>query len=147
MRSILLLLFFALVSISCVAPEVDADGWTTDYEGAFVMAKKEGKHVLINFTGSDWCGWCKRLDAEVFSQPKFKEYAAKNLILLKLDFPRRTALPMEVKLRNQELAEQFGVRGFPTILIAKSNQQVVLRTGYQHGGVDKYIQHLDRVIN
>lgn len=147
MRNLLLVTFFALISLSCVAPERDVNGWITNYESAFVQAKKEGKHVLINFTGSDWCGWCKKLDAEVFSQPKFKEYAAKNLVLLKLDFPKRTPQSQEEKIQNQKLAQQFGVRGFPTIIIARSNQQVVLRTGYQAGGVDKYIQHLDRAIN
>jgi thioredoxin-related protein len=147
MRSILLLSFLALFSMSCVAPETDADGWITNYESAFVQAKKEGKHVLINFTGSDWCGWCKRLDAEVFSQPKFKEYADKNLVLLKLDFPRRTPQSQAEKIRNQQLAQQFSVRGFPTILIVQSNQQVALRTGYQNGGVEKYINHIERVIN
>ena len=147
MRTVLLLSFIAFLSLSCTAPETDADGWLTNYESAFIKAKKENKHVLINFTGSDWCGWCKRLDAEVFSQPKFKAYAEKNLVLLKLDYPRRTPQPQEVRLRNQQLARDFSVRGFPTILIAKSNQQVVLRTGYQYGGVEKYIEHLDKVIN
>jgi protein disulfide-isomerase len=147
MRTILILSFIAFLSLSCVAPEAPVDNWVTDYESAFVKARNENKYVLINFTGSDWCGWCKRLDAEVFSQEKFKAYADKKLVLLKLDFPRRTPQPQEVRLRNQQLAQEFGVRGYPTILIAKSNQQVILRTGYQYGGVDKYIEHIEMALN
>ena len=120
--------------------------WVTDYEEAFVKAKREGKHVLINFTGSDWCGWCKRLDREVFSQPTFQKYANEKLVLLKLDYPRRTPQPKEVKLRNQQLARDFAVRGFPTILLVKANQQVILRTGYKYGGADNYVRHLDVAI-
>ena len=118
--------------------------WVTDYEEAFVKAKQEGKYVLINFTGSDWCGWCKRLDQEVFSQTEFKEFANENLVLLKLDYPRRTPQSREVKLRNQQIAREFGVRGFPTIILAKENQQIVLRTGYQRGGAQNYVNHLKR---
>lgn len=135
-----------LILVSFEMPVEDELTWESDYEVAFVKAKKEGKLVLINFTGSDWCGWCKRLDREVFSQSAFKTYADKKLVLLKLDYPRRTPQPQDVKLKNQQLARDFAVRGFPTILLVKSNQQVILRTGYQYGGVEKYIEHLDQAI-
>lgn len=121
--------------------------WVTDYEEAFVKAKKEGKYVLMNFTGSDWCGWCKRLDREVFSQPEFQKFASEKLVLLKLDYPRRTPQPQEVKVRNQQLAREFGVRGFPTILLAQANQRVILRTGYQYGGAASYVEHLKAAFN
>lgn len=136
-----------IISFSTASQPAVENNWLTDYESAFVKAKQENKHVLINFTGSDWCGWCKRLDAEVFTQPEFQKYAKENLVLLKLDFPRRTPQSKEEKIKNQQLAQQFAVRGFPTILIAKANQQVVLRTGYQRGGAASYVQHLDRAIN
>lgn len=146
MKSLLLsFLIFGFSTSTDLAPaELE---WVTDYEDAFVQAKKEGKLVLINFTGSDWCGWCKRLDREVFSQPAFQEYAEENLVLLMLDYPRRTPQSKEVKIKNQQLAREFGVRGFPTILLAKPNQQVILRTGYQRGGAESYVRHLKRAIN
>lgn len=143
----ILMLSIALLFLSSANTPNEETVWVTDYEAAFVKAKKEEKHVLINFTGSDWCGWCRKLDAEVFSQPEFQKYAKENLILLKLDFPRRTPQPKEIKIQNQKLAQQFAVRGFPTILVVKANQQVVLRTGYQRGGAASYVKHLDRVIN
>ena len=145
MKTALLSSLIIFVSVGFKPAPAD-DGWITDYEGAFILAKIEGKHVLINFTGSDWCGWCKRLDREVFSQAEFKEYAEENLVLLKLDFPRRTPQPREVKIANQAYARRFSVRGYPTILIAASNQKVVLRTGYKAGGPANYVKHIERAI-
>lgn len=124
----------------------DENVWITDYEVAFIKARNENKHVLINFTGSDWCGWCRKLDREVFSQSGFIEYAKENLVMLKLDFPRKTPQPREVKIKNRSYARRFGVTGYPTILIAKANQRVILRTGYKAGGAEKYVKHIDRVI-
>jgi len=145
MKFSILIGLFLIVSFG-FTPRADTDEWITDYEKAFVIAKLENKHVLINFTGSDWCGWCKRLDREVFSQPAFKEYAKENLVLLKIDFPRRTPQSREVKIKNQGYAKMFAVRGFPSIFIVKSNQRVVLRTGYKAGGADNYISHISRMI-
>ena len=141
MKTLFLPLAIVLFTTASIPVVVEVD-WVTDYEAAFVKAKKEGKMVLINFTGSDWCGWCKRLDREVFTQQAFKDYAAHNLVLLKLDYPKRTPQPNELKVQNQKLARDFSVRGFPTILLLKSNQEVVLRTGYQQGGPDNYVAHL-----
>ncbi len=145
MKTILLSSMIIFGALGFTQPPIE-NNWVTDYDEAFVKARNENKHVLINFTGSDWCGWCKRLDREVFNQQEFKEYASENLVLLKLDFPRRTPQPKDVKLRNQRYAQEFGVRGFPTILIAQANQNVVLRTGYKAGGAEQYIEHIDRKI-
>lgn len=146
MKTLLIPALLIFTSFGFRATESSDSMWLTDYEEAFIKARNENKHVLINFTGSDWCGWCHKLDREVFSQPEFKEYAKDNLVLLKLDFPRRTPQPQEVKIKNQGYVRKFGVTGFPTILIAKSNQQVVLRTGYKAGGAEKYAKHIDRAI-
>ena len=68
-------------------------GWLDDIENAKEQAKQGGKRILLDFTGSDWCGWCKKLDAEVFSQQEFKDYAAKKLVLVEVDFPKGFKLP------------------------------------------------------
>lgn len=146
MRVVLLSLLIVIISLGYVMMPPGQGDWVTDYEEAFVMAKRENKHVLINFTGSDWCGWCQKLDREVFNQGEFREYAKKNLVLLKLDFPRRTVQPHEVKIKNQGYAKRFAIAGFPTILIAKANQNIILRTGYKSGGPDKYIKHIEQAI-
>src|SRR5438552_8664875 len=91
--------------------------WTTDYKKAQEQAKASHKLLLVDFTGSDWCGWCIRLNAEVFSKPEFQNYATKNLVLVEVDFPRGKSQSTEVRKQNQELAEQYQVQGFPTIIV------------------------------
>lgn len=120
--------------------------WETNFKEAVVKAKKENKALLVNFTGSDWCGWCIRLDKEVFSKEEFAKYADKNLVLVKIDFPRKTQLSEELKQQNQALAGKYGVRGLPTILLMDSNEEILLQTGYRRGGPDAYIDHLKAAI-
>ena len=98
--------------------------------------------MLVDFTGSDWCIWCKRLSDEVFSKSEFESYADENLILVKLDFPRDIEQSTETKLYNNNLAQRFGVQGFPTILLFNSSGKLVLTTGYQPGGPQSYVNHL-----
>ena len=121
--------------------------WGTDWEAAKAQAKKENKPIFINFTGTDWCGWCIKLDKEVFSKDAFKAYARDNLVLLKLDFPRRKMLPKEKSARNQELAEIFGIRGFPTIVLLGADGKEKARTGYQRGGAEAYVEHLKGLLD
>jgi protein disulfide-isomerase len=120
--------------------------WETNFEQAVKEAKKNDKKLLVNFTGSDWCGWCKKLDAEVFSKPEFAEYAKENLILVKLDFPKRKQLPQAEQEQNIKLARKYKVGGFPAILIMDTEENVILETGYQYGGAEKYIKHLEAAI-
>jgi protein disulfide-isomerase len=120
--------------------------WETNFEQAIKEAKKNDKKLLVNFTGSDWCGWCKKLDAEVFSKPEFAEYAKENLILVKLDFPKRKQLPQAEQEQNNKLVRKYKVKGFPAILLMDVEENVILETGYQYGGVAKYIEHLAAAI-
>ncbi|MGQ9798585.1 MAG: thioredoxin family protein [Ignavibacterium sp.] len=116
--------------------------WETNLEIALQKAQKENKAVLVNFTGSDWCIWCQRLSNEVFSQSEFEKFAKENLVLVKIDFPKNIDLPFETKMYNNQLAQRFGVEGFPTIFILNKNGEVILQTGYQPGGAVNYISHL-----
>ena len=116
--------------------------WQDNLEKALAQAKKENKAVLVNFTGSDWCIWCKRLTEEVFAKKEFEVYAAKNLILVKLDFPRSIEQTTETKLYNNNLAQRYRVQGFPTILLFNTSGKLVLTTGYQQGGPVNYVNHL-----
>jgi len=116
--------------------------WETDYEKAIKMATEQNKVVLINFSGSDWCGWCKRLDREVFSKEAFKTFADEKLVLLKVDFPKFTKLPKEQEDRNWALYEKYNVMGFPTILVVDKSGNTKVQTGYQRGGAEAYIDHL-----
>lgn len=138
MKKILALLVFG-ISMSLTAGDIT---WETNFEKAKELAKKENKSILINFTGSDWCGWCKRLDREVFSKEVFASFADDSLVLLKIDFPKFTKLPEEQQRYNYELYEKYGVLGFPTIYLVDANGKVLLQTGYQRGGADAYVKHL-----
>lgn len=139
---ILLSVLFALL-IGCAKSGASDDlNWQENLEQALAQAKKENKAVLVNFTGSDWCIWCKRLTEEVFAKDEFESYANDNLILVKLDFPRKIEQSAETKLYNNNLAQKFGIQGFPTILLFNSAGKLVLTTGYQPGGPAAYVNHL-----
>ncbi|MBL8750029.1 MAG: thioredoxin family protein [Planctomycetes bacterium] len=114
--------------------------WLTSFEEAKAAAKKEQKVILADFTGSDWCGWCIKLKDEVFSKPEFQEWAAKKVVLLELDFPRKTQLAEELKKQNDELLKQFGVQGFPTILFLDAEGKQVGKLGYAKGGPANWIK-------
>ena len=128
------------------AAEKDVFKWETDFELAKQRAKDENKDLLVDFTGTDWCGWCIKLKKEVFDKPAFQEYAKKNLIMVELDFPRKKVLPEELKKQNAELAKKYEVQGYPTILLLNSKGREVARTGYQEGGPEKYIDHLKSLL-
>lgn len=116
--------------------------WTTDYRAALAQAKEENRQVFLFFTGSDWCGWCKRLDAEVLSTPEFQAYAKKKLILVKLDFPRRTPQSSQVKQQNQRLQEQYQIEGYPSIVVLNSRGKTIGQLGYQPGGPKPFVDQL-----
>jgi len=134
----------ALFGMVATAGELN---WYTNMADAKAAAKAEGKTILVNFTGSDWCGWCKKLDREVFSQASFESFAQEKLILLKLDFPKYKDQPKEVRDTNRALMNKYGVRGFPTILLVNAEEKLVFETGYQPGGADSYIAHLASYVN
>jgi thioredoxin-related protein len=140
-----LLLLFILLFTSCNNGQSSSAGnlnWNDNLEKAVEQAKKENKAVLVNFTGSDWCIWCKRLSAEVFQQKEFEEYAKKSLVLVMLDFPKDIQQSQETKEYNNKLAQKYGIQGFPTILLINSQGNLVAQTGYQPGGAAKYVEHL-----
>ncbi len=120
--------------------------WETDYQEAVKKAQKENKQLLLNFTGSDWCGWCKKLDREVFSQESFVDYAGENLVCVKLDFPRYKELPAAQQEQNVNLLKKYGVRGFPTIYLLDNQEKALLKTGYRPGGAEDYISHLEAAV-
>jgi thioredoxin-related protein len=136
---------FLAFTLGLTAPA--AEGWVTDMDAALTTAKTEGKYLLLNFTWSDWCGWCIKLKDEVFSKPEFKEYAEKELIAVELDFPRRKELPAETQEQNRKLADKYGIRGYPTVLVLSPEGEVVARTGYRPGGADAYVKHLTSIVD
>ena len=119
--------------------------WLTNYDEAKTKAKSDNKFLLLDFTGSDWCGWCKRLNAEVFSKPQFQDYAAKNLVLVELDFPRAKPQTEEVKKQNMQLASQYQIEGFPTIVVLNADGRKIGELGYMEGGPEAFIAAIDKL--
>ncbi|MET0223244.1 MAG: thioredoxin family protein, partial [Terrimicrobium sp.] len=139
-----LLLVTSLVSGGIIASSEAAEGWKTDYTAALAEAAKENKMVLLDFTGSDWCGWCIKLQKDTFSKSEFKKFAQESLVLVELDFPRGKTQSDELKKQNEELAETFGVQGFPTlVLLDPQGKEATRNVGYLQGGPEAFIQWVE----
>ncbi|MEN8148713.1 MAG: thioredoxin family protein [Planctomycetota bacterium] len=121
-----------------------AGKWLTDWEQAKKLSKATGRPILADFTGSDWCGWCKRLKAEVFEKDEFKKWAKKNVILLELDYPRNKTLPDDLKKQNESLKTKYQIRGYPTVLFIDANEKVLAKTGYVKGGPEAWIEDAEK---
>jgi protein disulfide-isomerase len=119
--------------------------WLTDFQKAQAEAKAGHKLILLEFTGSDWCIWCIRLEAEVFSQPEFADFAKKNLVLVRADFPRAKPLSAEVRKQNQELAQRYEIGGFPTIVVLNEEGKQVGLLGYVPGGPAPFLDELKKL--
>jgi len=137
----------ALVLLTCwmAGPLLAAEAhWLTSLPEAKALAKKENKLILMDFTGSDWCGWCKKLDAETFSKPEFADYAGKNLVLVEVDFPAKKQQSDEVKKANKALQEKYDVNGYPTLILLKPDGTMLWKQpGYLAGGPSAMIATLD----
>jgi len=120
--------------------------WLTNVEAALADANEENKPLLLYFSGSDWCGWCKRLDADVFSKDEFKTYADENLVLLLADFPQYTEQDEALAAQNNQLRMRFQVETFPTLLLFNPDGMLIGKLGYQPGGPEVFIQTIDRAI-
>ncbi|MBN2143122.1 MAG: thioredoxin family protein [Candidatus Aureabacteria bacterium] len=131
----------ALFCFDCMAVD-----WQTDFAKASADAKQSGRFMLLDFSGSDWCGWCMKLEAEVFSQLAFNSYAAENLVCVAVDFPRRKAQPAELKKQNEELAGRYHIEGLPTVVILSPQGELAGVTGYQDGGAANYVEHIKEII-
>ncbi|MBM3991112.1 MAG: thioredoxin family protein [Planctomycetes bacterium] len=134
-------------SLSLVAPSLASEGWIADFDEAVKLAKAEHKDLFVDFTGSDWCGWCKKLDAEVFSKEEFLTAAKKSFVLVTLDFPRAEAIKAKVPnpQRNKELSEKYEIQGFPTLLLMTAEGEVFGQMGYMPGGPSAFVPELEKL--
>ncbi|MFN7562312.1 MAG: thioredoxin family protein [Prosthecobacter sp.] len=122
----LLLLTLLLFSVNALAGK---SGWEDNYDKALAEAKETNKLVLLDFTGSDWCGWCMKLDEEVFSKSDFKKYAKANLVLVELDYPRGKSQTKKLKEQNAALKSKFGISGYPTLIVVDAEGKEQARWG------------------
>ena len=120
--------------------------WHTSWEDAVVEARQNNKPILVDFTGSDWCGWCKKLKREVFDTDQFKMWAASNVVLLEIDFPHNRKLAPSVEAANQKLAQKYGVKGFPTIMFVDAGGKALGKMGYEEGGPAVWTGKADPIV-
>jgi protein disulfide-isomerase len=153
MKKIFITLLLVVASTTIQAQE--GLTWHTDMNKASAISIKEQKPLFLFFTGSDWCGWCIRLQKEVFKTPEFTTWAKEKVVLVELDFPRRTPISDELKKQNNELQQFFGVRGYPTVWFAKPGAQVEGKTsleqlgstGYVAGGPTAWLEGANQIIS
>ncbi len=102
--------------------------WHTDMEQAKSLAQKEHRHILLNFSGSDWCGPCILLRKDILDAPDFASFADTALILVNADFPRmkKNQLAKEQQTMNDKLADQYNAKGqFPLTLLLTADGRVL----------------------
>lgn len=151
MKKIFLITLFLVGAFATQAQELK---WYTDVREAITVSNKEQKPMLMFFTGSDWCGWCIRLQNEVLKTPEFTKWAKDNVILVELDYPRRTPQTPELKNQNNELQQAFGIQGFPTVFFTsaeskdgKVNFKGLGQTGYVAGGPSAWLTVAEGIVH
>jgi thioredoxin-related protein len=142
-KSLISALFCCLLLSGAALAEAQ---WYTDWDKAEKASKAQNKPILMDFTGSDWCGWCIKLHDEVFSTSAFQTWADKNVILLEVDFPRKSEMTPKQKAANEALAKKYGVQGFPTIVFASADGSELGRYGYDKGGPEVWTKKASEMI-
>jgi protein disulfide-isomerase len=138
--------YLLAMGVLLITATTHAASWVTDLNAGRAQAQKEGKFVMINFTGSDWCQYCIKLKQEVLSQPEFEAFASRNLVLVEIDFPKRTPQAAAVQKANASLVTQYKVDGFPTLVFLNPQGKVVHREGYHPVGAKAYVKELTRAL-
>jgi len=151
-RSFIIAAFAGLLLAACAksapptppAPAKAVEPWQNDYAAAVAQAKQENKKILLNFTGSDWCVNCFRLDDDVFSQPAFAAYVQSHLTLVQLDFPIHKELPAALTKQNESLQEKYSVENLPTLVLLDADEhELAWIEGYHGEGVAGLIAELE----
>ena len=140
-------IYYSLLLAAVVAGLHAGNGWQTDFDAAKQQAKKENKPLLLDFTGSDWCGFCIKLKKAVWDKPEFEEYAKKNLVLVELDFPNKKTQPAQVKKQNEKLRQEYKIQGYPTVVVLDAEGKELGRMeGYEGDDAAAYIKRIEAII-
>ena len=139
MKILLLCLLLSVVPIHA------SELWSTDYQAGLAQAATAKKPVLLEFTGSDWCPPCMKQNKDVFEQPVFQDFAKDHLVLVKLDFPKRKEQAPEIATRNRDLATQYSVNGFPTVvLLSAEGKEITRAVGYGGGSAEEFVAWVEK---
>ena len=148
----ILSIIILFISINLYSQETELE-CHTDVSKAIKISMENEKPLFFFFTGSDWCGWCIKLQKEVFFKPEFEKWAKDNLTLVELDFPKRKKLDASLQKQNDDLRNMFTVRGYPTgwlvipeVLDKKINFKKLGKLGYVKGGPSAWIQVVENIL-
>ena len=133
---IMLLMNFAFVVFGDESP------WITDFDKGVKIAAEKQLPLLLSFTGSDWCVYCKKLEEEVFSKNEFKDFVKDKFVLIKIDFPRKNPLSDDVMKKHHQLAKKYKIKEFPAVIFLTKDKVFILKSGYREGGTVSYINFL-----
>lgn len=145
MKKTLMMITVLLSLLPSLALALDST-WLEDLDQAKIIARQDNKHIFIDFSGSDWCHWCIKMEEEILDTEEFRDFAADNLVLVSVDFPKRKKQSEEQIQRNEDLARQFSVRGFPSVAILDPEGNLVTMTGYRRGGAESYVEYLKQLL-
>jgi protein disulfide-isomerase len=145
MKAIRVLCAAVSMSLAIAASAAAAtEGWLDDYDAALAQAKAGKKLIFMLFTASDVSANCKKLSKEVLETKDFKDYAAKNLVLLEVDFPQKKEQSKQLKERNRDLNTRLGGRTYPVIVLLDGDGKEQTRfSGYGGGGSKDMIAKLE----
>ena len=125
--------------------------WLGDFNNATIEAAKEDKLILINFSGSDWCGPCIRLRKEILESSTFEDYAKEHLVLVRADFPRQKKNQLDAAQvkRNEALADKYNPDGkFPFTLLVDKNGKILKEwDGFPNESPEKFVAEIAPVVN
>lgn len=132
-------------------PNPDYNGrWLEDYKEAKFISNRLKRPLLICFTSMDGSEYCQKFFDEVFNTQPFKDYARKNMVLMRVDFPKDEAKkkeqPPEIADQNKQMADTFAIRGYPTVVVLNFMGQRIGDSKYMKGGPDVFIKALDAVV-
>jgi len=145
MKNASAILLGCLLSVFVTSTQAGEETWLTSMDQALAKAKAEKKAVLIDFTGSDWCSFCIKLDKDVFSSKEFSEFAKANLVLVKADFPRSKPISADQKKANEKLQKKYAdpFQGYPTVVLVDANGKKLGEiVGYGGNGAAAYIKEV-----
>jgi thioredoxin-related protein len=148
-KAIFILLFF----INICALRAQELVWRNNFNEALQISEQTKKPLMLFFTGSDWCGWCMRLQNEVFKKPEFATWANEHVVLVEVDFPRRSTLSPEIQAQNKKLQEFFEIGGYPTVWFVSANKDKdkilfnrIGSTGYIAGGPGVWLSNANEIL-
>jgi thioredoxin-related protein len=140
---------FSLVCFSLLVSAFQvfaSEAWLTDFDQARAKAQEGNKPILALFTGSDWCPGCKRLQKEVLSTPEFSDYAAKNVVLLEVDFPMKKAQSKEQKQANEKLQDKYDVEAYPTVVVINAKGKKLGKIEFEGEDAKAFIGRIDKAV-